>query len=189
MRKPLFIAHATAIIEPGAQIGQATRIWHHAHVRAGARIGLACSLGKNVYVDAGAIVGDRCKIQNNCSIYDGVILGDHIFVGPHVTFTNDKYPRADDEWVRVATHVGDHASFGAHATVVCGVTIGEYAMIGAGAVVTTNVDPYALMIGNPARQLGVVCRRGHRMIRTPFGYRCPPCGASLTISRTYKEGA
>ena len=183
-----YLAHPTAIVERGAIVGVATRIWHHAHVRAGAIIGSLCSLGKNVYVDAEAVIGDACKIQNNCSIYAGVTIGDHVFIGPHVTFTNDKYPRADDNWLRVATLVGDHASFGAHATVVCGISIGEYAVIGAGAVVVENVAPYALIVGNPGRQAGIVCRHGHRMKLGPCGYWCPVCKARLIVTTTYKVG-
>jgi acetyltransferase-like isoleucine patch superfamily enzyme len=182
-----FYRHSTAMVEKGAEVGILTRIWHHAHVRAGATIGKACSLGKNVYIDPGVVIGDRCKIQNNCSLYDGVILGDHVFVGPHVAFTNDKHPRASGAWQKGITLVDDHASIGAHATIVCGVRIGRYAMIGSGAVVTADVEPYSLIYGNPGRHVGYVCEQGHTLERTPFFLLCRECKKSLTIQYTWKD--
>lgn len=182
-----FYRHSTAMVEKGAIVGLGTHIWHHAHIRAGAEIGQLCNIGKNVYVDRNAIVGDRCKIQNNCSIYEGVILQEHVFVGPHVTFTNDKFPRASGEWMKQATVVGDHASIGAHATIVCGITIGPYAMIGCGAVVTADVMPHSLVYGNPARHVAYVCRLGHPMTRTIQGYECKKCHVRLGITYNWKE--
>lgn len=182
-----FYRHSTAMVEKGAVVGIGTRIWHHSHVRAGATIGKLCSLGKNVYVDRGAIIGDRCKVQNNCSIYEGVILADDVFVGPHVTFTNDKHPRAAGEWMKQATIVDTGVSFGAHATVICGIRIGRYAMIGSGAVVTADVEPYSLIYGNPGRQVGYVCEKGHTLQRTPFFLLCRECKKSLTIDYKWKD--
>ncbi len=153
--------HPTAIVEPGASIGDGSRIWHHAHVRAGARIGAACNLGKNVFVDAGAVVGDRVKIQNNVSVYSGVELGDDVFVGPSAVFTNDLAPRAfSTGWSVVATRIGRGASIGANATIVCGNDVGAFATVGAGSVVTAEVVDHRLVYGNPARPRGWVCTCG-----------------------------
>lgn len=161
---PPFI-HATAIAEDGAQIGDGTSVWHHAHVRAGAIVGADCNLGKNVYIDAGAVVGDRVKVQNNVSVYSGVTLGNEVFVGPSAVFTNDLYPRAASDWRLSSTTVLDGASIGANATIVAGVTIGRRAMVGAGTVVIADVPPNALVVGNPARQIGWVDASGEVVSR------------------------
>lgn len=142
--------HPTAIVEPSAHVGDRTRIWHHAHIRAGSHVGDDCVLGKDVYVDVGACISDRCKIQNGVSIYQGVTLEHDVFVGPHVVFTNDPYPRASGPWTPVPTRICYGASVGANATILCGVTIGHHAMVAAGAVVTRDVPPYGLVKGNPA---------------------------------------
>jgi UDP-2-acetamido-3-amino-2,3-dideoxy-glucuronate N-acetyltransferase len=153
-------------------VGGGTRIWHHAHIRAGARVGCDCVIGKGVFVDAGAVVGDRVKIENNVSVFSGVTLGDGVFVGPGATFTNDLYPRAirpdgsppgPGDWKPVATVVGEGASIGANATVLCGLEIGVWAMVGAGSVVVCDVLPHELVVGNPARHLGWVCACGRRV--------------------------
>ena len=174
--------HETAIVEPGAAVGDDARIWHHSHVRSGATVGARTSLGKNVYVDEGVIIGDGCKVQNNVSIYRGVQLEDMVFVGPSAVFTNDLYPRAaDSEWKVVPTLVRRGATIGANATIVCGITIGVFAMIGAGAVVVGNVDPHDLVVGNPARRIGWVCACGHRMqsdVDMGTSVVCPACGRS-----------
>jgi acetyltransferase-like isoleucine patch superfamily enzyme len=150
-------AHDTAIVEDGAQIGAGTSIWHHAHVRSGATIGGGCNLGKNTYVDTGATIGERCKVQNNVSVYRGVTLGDDVFVGPSAVFTNDLFPRAaDGDFELCPTVVGDGASIGANATVVCGHTIGHHAMVGAGSVVVRDVEDHELVAGNPAHRIGWV---------------------------------
>jgi UDP-2-acetamido-3-amino-2,3-dideoxy-glucuronate N-acetyltransferase len=175
--------HDTAVVEPGAQVGPATFVWHHGHVRAGAVIGESCTLGKNVFVDAGAVVGDRCKIQNNVSVYRGVHLADEVFVGPSAVFTNDRFPRAaGGDWEVVDTHVREGASIGANATIVCGVEIGRWAVVGAGSVVTRDVAPHERVVGNPARRLGWVCRCGQVLARTSAGIpatTCATCGATF----------
>jgi acetyltransferase-like isoleucine patch superfamily enzyme len=173
--------HETAVVEPGASIGPGTRIWHHAHVRSGATIGEGCTLGKNVYVDAGVTIGDGVKIQNNVSVYQGVHLADEVFVGPSAVFTNDRFPRAaTQEWEVVETHVRRGASIGANATLICGIEIGEWATVAAGAVVTRPVASHELVAGNPARRLGWVCRCGRVLARTTGELdptACDACGA------------
>lgn len=172
--------HPSALVEDGARVGPGTVVWHRGHVRAGATVGSGCTLGFAVYVDAGAVVGDRCKLQNHVCVYRGVTLGDDVFVGPHVTFTNDRYPRAHaEDWELVPTHVGDGASLGAGAVVVCGVSVGAHAMVAAGAVVTRDVPPHGLVVGSPARLRGWVCRCGRPLgsHHGPQPARCPSCGA------------
>lgn len=174
--------HETAIVELGAQLGEGTSVWHHAHVRNGATVGAGCVVGKNVYIDVHAVVGDRCKIQNNVSVYHGVTIGNDVFVGPSATFTNDRVPRAfNAEWEVTPTVVNDGASIGANATIVCGVTLGEYCMVAAGATVTHDVLPYQLVRGSPARHAGWVCRMGHvisRDVHIPDTMHCPHCDQS-----------
>lgn len=177
--------HETAIVEPGAAVGDGSRIWHHSHIRSGATVGARTSLGKNVYVDEGVVIGDGCKIQNNVSIYRGVQLKDLVFVGPSAVFTNDLYPRAaDSEWTVVPTLVRRGATIGANATIVCGITIGVFAMIGAGAVVVGNVGPHELVVGNPARRLGWVCACGHPLpsdTEVGMSASCSACGRSIQV--------
>ena len=173
-------AHESAIVEAGAQVGDHTRIWHHSHVRAGAVVGAGTSLGKNVYIDAGVTIGDRVKIQNNVSVYHGVTVGDDVFLGPSCVFTNDRYPRAaGGDWQVVPTAVSQGASVGANATVVCGVTLGEWCVVGAGAVVTHDVRAHQLVLGNPARPAGWVCRCGRVVSRVasqpPASFECGHC--------------
>ncbi len=169
-------AHETAVIEYGAQVGAGTRVWHHAHVRDGAVVGSGCVLGKNVFVDAGAVLGDRCKIQNNVSVYNGVRLGSDVFVGPSAVFTNDLRPRASaGPWTVTPTVVHDGASIGANATIVCGTVLGRASMVAAGAVVTRDVEPHQLVLGNPARPAGWVCGCGEVVSRDaapPDDLRC-----------------
>jgi UDP-2-acetamido-3-amino-2,3-dideoxy-glucuronate N-acetyltransferase len=171
--------HPTAIVEPGAELGSGTRVWHHAHVREGARVGASCVLGKNVFVDSGVTIGDGVKVQNNVSVYVGVTIDDDVFVGPSATFTNDRVPRAHaSEWEVVPTHVRRGASIGANATIVCGIELGEDCMIGAGAVVTHDVGAHELVVGAPARRIAWVCRCGAVLGRTearPEELRCPEC--------------
>ena len=161
-----WIADPTAVVEEGATLGEGTRVWHHAHVRAGAVVGRGCTLGKNVYVDAGAVLGDRVKVQNNVSVYTGVTIEDEVFLGPSCVLTNDLRPRATStDWQVVPTLVRRGASIGANATIVCGTTVGEWAIVAAGAVVTRDVAPHQLVLGNPAHHHGWVCRRGHVVSR------------------------
>lgn len=173
------VAHPTAIVEPGAKVGRRTRVWHHAHVRDGSQVGEDCVLGKNVFIDTQAVIGDRCKIQNNVSVFHGVTIGDDVFVGPSVTFTNDLVPRAfNTEWTITETTVGDGASIGANATIVCGNRLGRYSMIAAGSTVTHDVADHELVAGVPARRLGWVCRCGRvvsRDVEAPDELRCDAC--------------
>lgn len=154
--------HPSAIVDAGALIGAQTKIWHFSHVMSGAKIGSECSLGQNVFVGGKAIIGNKVKVQNNVSIYDNVILEDNVFCGPSCVFTNVSNPRSFIERKSEfqTTLIKKGATIGANATVVCGVEIGEYALIGAGAVVTKNTKPFALMMGVPARQTGWVSRVG-----------------------------
>lgn len=166
--------HETAEVSERARIGDGSRIWNQAQVREKARIGRDCIISKNVYIDAGVEIGDRVKIQNNVNVYHGVTVGNGVFLGPSMTFTNDLYPRAfDSDWKVYQTKVEDGASIGANATIVCGHTIGKYAMVGAGSVVTKDVPDYALVVGNPAKQIDWVCKCGMRL----FGKTvCEVCG-------------
>jgi UDP-2-acetamido-3-amino-2,3-dideoxy-glucuronate N-acetyltransferase len=158
--------HPTAEIDEGAQIGEGTKIWHLAHVRSTARIGANCVIGRNVYVDAQVEIGDLVKVQNNVSVYQGVTIEDEVFVGPCAVFTNDLRPRAQNpDWTITPTLVRRGASIGANATIVCGVEIGEYAMVAAGSVVTRTVPAHQLVAGNPARPRAWVDTAGNIISR------------------------
>ena len=182
---PVFV-HPSADVSESAIIGEDTKIWHLVQVREGARIGRECILGRAVYIDVNVVLGDRVKVQNYVSIFDGVTIEDGVFVGPHVVFTNDKHPRAvnpdgtlkgANDWTISITRVCEGAALGANATILCGITIGRWATVGAGAVVTRNVPDYGLVVGNPARLIGYVCRCGRRMPEgvDPASYVCPDC--------------
>lgn len=160
-----YFCHATAVVDEGAEIGERSRIWHFVHVSGGSRIGRDVVLGQNVFVAKGAIVGDRCKVQNNVSIYDGVVLEEDVFCGPSMVFTNVATPRSAVERKAeyLPTRVGAGATLGANCTIVCGVRIGRYAFVGAGAVVTRDVKDFALVTGVPARQVGWMSRHGERL--------------------------
>jgi UDP-2-acetamido-3-amino-2,3-dideoxy-glucuronate N-acetyltransferase len=182
MQRPDQLIHPTAIVDPGAQIGAGTRIWHWVHVMPGAIIGDGCSLGQGCYV-GNVRIGNGCRIQNHVSLYDGVTLGDDVFLGPSCVFTNVTHPRAHvpRKDAYAPTHVGRGATIGANATIVCGVVIGEYAMIGAGAVVTHDVAAHAIMVGTPAKQLGWACRCGETL---PNDRVCARCGDSYSSDGT-----
>ncbi len=190
MSSKAYFAHPTAIVE-GEAIGEGTRIWHFAHVRKGSNIGKNCNIGKSAYIDTDAEIGNNVKIQNFVSVYKGVKIEDDVFIGPSATFTNDLYPRAfvwDEEHV-VPTLVGKGASIGANSTIICGVTIGEYAMIGAGSVVAKNVPAFALFYGNPAELRGYICYCGRRLEKVlkeeaaGTVFRCESCGKDVEIKR------
>ncbi len=160
-----YFAHETAVIDNGAEIGSNTRIWHFSHIMSRSKIGSNCILGQNVFVASDVIIGNRVKVQNNVSLYSGVICEDDVFLGPSCVFTNVINPRSFIERKEEfrSTRIGKGATIGANATIICGHTIGEYALIGAGAVVTKDVAPYSLWVGNPATQTGWVSRDGHRL--------------------------
>ena len=166
--------HQTADVSDEAVIGENTKIWNQAQVRERAVIGQDCIISKNVYIDSDVKIGDRVKIQNNVNVYHGVEVEDDVFLGPSMTFTNDFYPRAfNDDWKITSTRVCKGASLGANVTVVCGTTVGKYSLVGSGSVITKNVPNYALMVGNPARQIGWVCKCGQKLRPDLI---CPECG-------------
>lgn len=174
-----YFVHETAVVDDGCEIGEGTRIWHFSHIMTGCTIGENCSLGQNVVVSPGVILGKNVKVQNNVSIYTGVVCEDDVFLGPSMVFTNVINPRSavsrKDQYSRTVVRRG--ASIGANATVVCGHDIGEFAFIGAGAVVTKSVPPYALVVGNPARQNGWMSENGHRLHFDADGLAtCPESG-------------
>jgi len=160
-----YFSHETAVIDEGCEIGPGTKIWHFSHIMTGCKIGEHCNIGQNVVISPGVVLGNNVKVQNNVSIYTGVICEDDVFLGPSMVFTNIKNPRSaiirKDQYARTLVKKG--ASIGANATIVCGVTINEFAFIGAGAVVVKDVDPFALILGNPGRHVGWMSEFGHRL--------------------------
>lgn len=177
--------HPSAIVDEGAQLGDGTRVWHWAHICSGAKIGDRCSFGQNVFVGNDVSIGNNVKVQNNVSIYDAVTLEDDVFCGPSMVFTNVFNPRSHvsrkSEYRRTIIKRG--ASIGANATIVCGNTIGEYAFIGAGAVVLSDVPPYALVVGVPGRWIGWMCQCGERLPTTGEGLlSCGACGGRYRVS-------
>lgn len=178
-----YTAHSSAVIDNGAQIGDDTRIWHFTHVCGGAQIGQKCSLGQNVFIGNDVKIGNNVKIQNNVSIYDAVYLEDDVFCGPSMVFTNVFNPRSHvirkHEYRKTLVKRG--ATIGANATVVCGVTIGEYAFIGAGSVVNKDVLPYAMMVGVPARQIGWMCQCGVKLEFNDNVATCSCCGTKYSL--------
>lgn len=179
MSEKKYFAHETAVIDEGAEIGEGVKIWHFSHIMPNSKIGDGCNLGQNVVVSPDVILGKNVKVQNNVSIYTGVICGDDVFLGPSMVFTNVINPRSAvlrrDQYQK--THVGRGASIGANATIVCGNDIGEFAFIGAGAVVTKDVPAYALVVGNPSKQIGWMSEYGHRLKFDENGEAvCPESG-------------
>lgn len=179
-----FFAHPTAVIDEGAVIGAGSKIWHFTHVMPGATLGEGCNLGQNVVVSPGVRLGRNVKVQNNVSIYTGVTCDDDVFLGPSCVFTNVTNPRSAvnrrDQYA--TTHVGKGASIGANATIVCGHDIGAFAFIGAGAVVIKNVKDYALVVGNPSRQIGWMSEYGHRLEFDANGRAtCPESGETYVL--------
>lgn len=185
-----YFKHPTAIVE-SEEIGEGTKIWHFAHIREKAKIGRNCNIGKGVYIDTEVKIGNNVKIQNFVSVYRGVKIEDDVFIGPSVTFTNDLYPRAFiwGEDKIIPTLVKRGASIGANSTIICGITIGEYAMIGAGSVVTRDVPPFGLVYGNPARLKGFVCYCGRELENVVeerndcIVYKCNYCGKIVEIGK------
>ncbi|MHC4956183.1 MAG: acyltransferase [Planctomycetota bacterium] len=178
--------HETAVVDAGARLASGVRVWHFCHVMAGAELGEGCSLGQNVFVGRGVRVGAGSKVQNNVSLYEGVEIGERCFIGPSVVFTNVKTPRAEvsrrDAYL--PTRVRDGASVGANATIVCGVTIGAYAVVGAGAVVTQDVADFRLVAGVPARTVGWACRCG---VPLEPDLVCSACGKRYAVTKTPGE--
>jgi acetyltransferase-like isoleucine patch superfamily enzyme len=183
--------HPTAHIHPSAIIKRGTKIWHEVQIREGAKIGRNCILGKSVYIGRNVVIGNNVKVENRASLFQGVKIEDDVFVGPHVVFTNDLRPRSfNRDWKIIPTYVKKGASIGANATILCGITIGEYAMIGAGSVVTKDVPPHALVYGNPAKIHGFVCRCGEKLTkireyRDRVSMRCKSCDEVYEIPMKY----
>jgi UDP-2-acetamido-3-amino-2,3-dideoxy-glucuronate N-acetyltransferase len=180
-----YFAHETAVIDEGCQIGEGTKVWHFSHIMPNCTIGLSCNIGQNVVISPEVILGNNVKVQNNVSIYTGVICEDDVFLGPSMVFTNVMNPRSAiirrDSYLKTIVKKG--ASIGANATIVCGHDIGRYAFIGAGAVVTKHVPDYALVVGNPARQIGWMSEYGHRLNFDENGLaECPESGDKYTLS-------
>ena len=179
-----YFVHPSSFVDEGATIGVGTKVWHFSHVMPGAVIGARCNLGQNVVVMPGTKIGDNVKVQNNVSIYEGVELEDDVFCGPSCVFTNVVNPRSHvsrkHEYQRTLVRRG--SSIGANATIVCGVTLGEFSFIGAGAVVTTDVPSFGLMVGVPARRVGWMCQCGERLTVSASRARCAACGSSYEES-------
>ena len=179
-----YYAHETAVIDDGCEIGEGTKIWHFSHVMSNCKIGMSCNIGQNVVVSPEVILGNNVKVQNNVSIYSGVICEDDVFLGPSMVFTNVTNPRSGvvrrGQYSKTIVKKG--ASIGANATIVCGHDIGEFAFIGAGAVVTKDVAPYALLVGNPAKQIGWMSEYGHRLEFNSDGVAvCPESKMKYTL--------
>jgi UDP-2-acetamido-3-amino-2,3-dideoxy-glucuronate N-acetyltransferase len=180
-----FFAHETAVIDDGVEIGDGTRIWHFSHIMTGSKIGSNCNLGQNVVVSPDVILGNNVKVQNNVSIYTGVICEDDVFLGPSMVFTNVVNPRSAvirrDKYIKTVVEKG--ATIGANATIICGNKIGKFSFIGAGAVVVREVLPYALVVGNPSRQIGWMSEYGHRLEFNSEGLAvCPEGGEEYRLN-------
>lgn len=188
MEEKSYFAHETAVVDEGCTIGAGTKIWHFSHIMTGSVLGEKCNIGQNVVISPDVVLGRNCKVQNNVSVYTGVTCGDDVFLGPSCVFTNVINPRSavnrKNEYLK--THVGNGATIGANATVVCGHNIGEYAFIGAGAVVIEDIPPFAVVVGNPSRQIGWMSKSGGKLEFGPDGVAvCPLSGERYIL----KEGA
>lgn len=178
--------HEKAVVDEGASIGEGSKIWHFSHIRGTATLGKNVIVGKSSYIDVNVNIGNNVKIQNLVSVYDGVTIEDNVFVGPHVTFTNDLYPRATGDWKIVPTQVKKGASIGANATILCGNTLGKYCLIAAGSVVIKDVPDHGLVAGNPARLIGWVCICARKLSSTGIKQgknelKCEYCGETILI--------
>lgn len=185
-----YFVHETAVIDGGAHIGEGSHIWHFSHIMSHSQIGEKCNIGQNVFIGSEVVLGKNVKVQNNVSVYSGVICEDDVFLGPSMVFTNILNPRSavvrKGEYVR--TFVRKGASIGANATIVCGVEIGPYALIGAGTVITKNVKPYALVVGNPGKQIGWVSEYGHTLHFNSEGLaQCPESGQKYQLTGEERE--
>ena len=183
-----YYAHPTAVIDEGAEIGNNTRIWHFSHIMKDTKIGANCNIGQNVVISPNVVLGNNVKVQNNVSLYTGVTCDDDVFLGPSCVFTNVINPRSAivRKHAYMQTHVGKGATIGANATIVCGHNIGAYAFIGAGAVVTKDIKPYALVVGNPSRQTGWMSEYGHKLSFDENGFAtCKESGEKYQL----KDGA
>ncbi|MFA5713488.1 MAG: acyltransferase [Bacteroidales bacterium] len=181
-----YFAHKSAVIDDGATIGSGTKIWHFSHLMEGCRVGERCNIGQNVVISPGVILGSNVKVQNNVSIYTGVICEDDVFLGPSAVFTNVLNPRSavDRRGSFIETRIGKGATVGANSTIICGNDIGEYAFVGAGAVVTKPVAPFALVVGNPARRVGWVSRYGAKLQFDSNGVAlCPESGEGYRLTQ------
>ena len=169
--------HSSAFLEENTTIGKGSKIWHNSQIRTGAKIGINCVLGKGVFIDTNVKIGDNVKIQNYVSVYQGVTIDDDVFIGPHAVFTNDLKPRATGAWKIVETTVEKGVSIGANATIICGITLGTYSMIGAGSVVTKSIPPHQLVLGNPAKFHSYICYCGEKLIGNPNkkSQKCESC--------------
>jgi UDP-2-acetamido-3-amino-2,3-dideoxy-glucuronate N-acetyltransferase len=190
--RPDYFVHPTAQVDDGATIGKGTKIWHYSHILKGAQIGQRCVLGQNVNVDGGAVVGNNVKIQNNVSVYSGVVIEDDVFLGPSCVLTNVTNPRSQINRQKLyeRTCIQKGATIGANATIVCGVKIGRYAFVGAGAVVTKDVGDYGMILGNPGKHRGWMSRHGHRLTFDSAGIAfCPESGLRYSFSNDGKTEA
>lgn len=178
--------HETAEVSPQAKLGKDVKVWHYVQIREGARIGDGSSFGKAAYVDKNVVIGKNAKVQNRATIYDGATIGDNVFIGPHVVFTNDRTPRAFGDWKIVKTSVDDGASIGANSTIICGIKLGKYCMIGAGSVVTKDVGDHELVYGNPAKFKGYVCFCGEKLEGKMGKLKCHKCGKEVVIQKKVK---
>lgn len=178
-----YFKHETAIVDDGARIGADSKIWHFSHVMPGAVLGEACNIGQNVFIANGVVLGKNCKVQNNVSLYEGLICGENVFLGPSAVFTNVINPRSavSRKTEYKPTKIEDGVSIGANATIICGVTLGQYCFIGAGAVVTKDVLAYALVVGNPGKQMGWMSRHGEKLTFEKQNAVCPATGEKYAL--------